>query len=489
MINKTKKILETKNFAILKGGVCLSDTYINSKEKLEWKCSNTNHPTWFSSYSNILSNGRWCPVCAIERRSEKRKNNNGLEEAQQYALEKGGICLSTEYVGVFEKLEWKCANESHPSWLSSFANIVNGKRWCPVCGRASSIENRKNKHGLREAQQYALQKGGVCLSTEYISARDKLEWTCANEDHPSWFSTYDTVINRKTWCVNCVNDKNFEKWRTEGLKNANEYARTRGGICLSTEFFKGREKLEWKCSNENHPSWFGSYHSVTSKQSWCSQCIVSISEFKVNNILNYLLDTNFLKNRALHWNINPKTNRNLELDGYCDNLKIAFEFQGSHHYELAFNNEEEELEYIKYKDQLKKQNCANNNITLIIINDIKTKKFETFYKEILRGIETTGIKINEDRKNNILKLKELYNLNPINDKHNIYLEKAQEYAKFRGGKCLSLNYINSPDKMEWKCSNPTHPSWFALYYSVVGNKSWCHKCYRERRTKNSKKTL
>jgi hypothetical protein len=266
-----------------------------------------------------------------------------------------------------------------------------------------------DKTKILKAQKYAFAKDGLCLSTEYIGVRDKLEWKCSNKDHPSWFAAYDTVINRKTWCSNCANDKNFEKWRTEGLNRAHEYAKTRGGTCLSTQFLKGSEKLEWKCANPNHPSWFAGYHKITSVKSWCAKCIVSTSEFKVNNILNYLFDTKFLKTRTLDWNINPKTNKNLELDGYCDNLKIAFEFQGEHHTELAFNNTQIDLDEIQYKDQLKKQNCLNNNIQLIIINDIRKKKFETFYQEIIRGIEAAGIKINENRNNNIVKLKELYN--------------------------------------------------------------------------------
>lgn len=410
-----------------------------------------------------------------------------LLEAKESAIKRGGQCLSTEYIHCHNQMEWKCANPNHSTWFSSFRTIVNRNSWCPTCGQEKSIENRKHKNGLEIAQKYAIKKGGSCLSTEYISSRSKLEWKCSNHNHPSWFVSFDQVINKKTWCVHCVNDKNFIKWRTEGLQNAHTYAKSRGGKCLSNEFLNGRSKLEWKCSNPNHSSWFGEYHKVTSSKSWCARCKgESVKEFQVRNILNYLFDTNFINTRTLSWNINPNTNRNLELDGYCDNLKIAFEFQGDHHSQLAFRNTTSDLADIQEKDRIKKQNCIDNNVKLIIIHEIQKKNFNDFYKEIIKGIEQADLSIDKHRKNNLVKLKELYSLHPINDRNDKYLKKAQDYAKTLNGQCLSNKYINSTEKLEWKCSNNNHPSWFTTFHSVVKNKSWCRKCNIENRQSNSK---
>lgn len=143
--NESQKLLEAKQHAILNGGICLSDKYISVKEKLEWKCSNSNHPSWLSSFYNVVYRKQWCPICAIERSSQKRKNKNGLEQAQQYAIKKHGSCLSTQYIGAHGKLEWKCSNLKHPSWFSSYGDIVNRKRWCPACGLESMFEKERIK--------------------------------------------------------------------------------------------------------------------------------------------------------------------------------------------------------------------------------------------------------------------------------------------------------------------------------------------------------
>ena len=343
---------------------------------------------------------------------------------------------------------------------------------------------------ILEAKQQAILNGGICLSDKYINNKEKLEWKCSNSNHPSWFSSFSTVVNLKCWCPICGIKSNSKKRKhTKGLEIAQKYAQDKGGSCLSTEFLNGNTKIEWKCSNPDHSSWFGSYQQVTSKKSWCARCKgESAKEFKVRNILNYLFDTDFINTRTLSWNINPNTNRNLELDGYCDNLKIAFEFQGDHHTKLAFRNTQNKLYDIQEKDKIKKQNCINNNVKLIIIHEIKKQNFNDFYKEILKGIEQADLSIEEDRKNNILKLKELYHLYPVNDKQEKYLKEAKEYAFSRNGQCLSTKYINSTEKLEWKCSNINHPTWFTTFHSVIKNKSWCKHCSFKNR-KNNKQDI
>lgn len=55
-LDMAKKIAKDNN------GECLSKQYINSKEKLLWKCSN-NH-IWKSTLSCVKYMKAWCPKCA-----------------------------------------------------------------------------------------------------------------------------------------------------------------------------------------------------------------------------------------------------------------------------------------------------------------------------------------------------------------------------------------------------------------------------------------
>lgn len=61
------------------------------------------------------------------------------------------------------------------------------------------------------------------------------------------------------------------------LELAKEYAKSRGGECLSTSYINNRTPLNWKCSNNNHKSWKGTYDIVTTK-TWCPECAGKFSK-------------------------------------------------------------------------------------------------------------------------------------------------------------------------------------------------------------------
>jgi hypothetical protein len=68
------------------------------------------------------------------------------------------------------------------------------------------------------------------------------------------------------------------------------------------------------------------------------------------------------------WLCNPATNKNMELDGYNETLKIAFEYQGKQHYELIplfhtkkmFNKQQQ-------RDNLKRILCEDYGVLLVSI--------------------------------------------------------------------------------------------------------------------------
>ena len=61
--NRRAQCLEKmREIAKERGGQCLSEVYINSTTKLLWQCHHGH--TWRSTPVTV-SNGRWCPVCAV----------------------------------------------------------------------------------------------------------------------------------------------------------------------------------------------------------------------------------------------------------------------------------------------------------------------------------------------------------------------------------------------------------------------------------------
>jgi len=66
---------------------------------------------------------------------------------------------------------------------------------------------------------------------------------------------------------------------------------------------------------------------------------------------------------------NPETGRNLELDGYNEELKIAFEYNGIQHYHYPSHYAKNEEEFKKQlrRDQFKLDTCNRLGIYLVIV--------------------------------------------------------------------------------------------------------------------------
>src|SRR3989344_6768419 len=97
-----------------------------------------------------------------------------IEGMQEIAKSRGGSCTSSEYVDSFTKLRWRC-NYGH-EWKAIPHNIRRGS-WCPICSSIGSASS-KRKYTIQDIQNIAKTKGGICLSSQYISFHKKLEWEC-----------------------------------------------------------------------------------------------------------------------------------------------------------------------------------------------------------------------------------------------------------------------------------------------------------------------
>lgn len=185
--------------AASRGGVLVSKVYMGTKPLHTWRCSEGHE--WQATLSNIEHNKRWCPVCArgrIQQANERKKLSISI--LQEAAAQKGGLCLSTEYVHRKIKYDWRCA-EGH-EWTAT-ANDVLGGCWCPICANESRKEKNRGVYCIEFLRQFAHKKEGDCLSTQYIKAQTRYLWKC-NKNH-EWFNNADNVVNKDQWCPSCAN--------------------------------------------------------------------------------------------------------------------------------------------------------------------------------------------------------------------------------------------------------------------------------------------
>jgi len=168
-----------------KGGKCLSTIYRNLMGKLTWRCSRGHE--WEASANTVKNRDSWCPACAGVKKHD-------LKALMEIARQRGGECLSNAYVNNKAKLRWRCAKRHE--WVAVPATIIGGRgTWCPYCAR-------KVKLTIQEMRQIAIERGGKCLSDNYINGSTKLRWQCRSGHE--WLATPDNVKNGESWCPICA---------------------------------------------------------------------------------------------------------------------------------------------------------------------------------------------------------------------------------------------------------------------------------------------
>jgi hypothetical protein len=73
---------------------------------------------------------------------------------------------------------------------------------------------------------------------------------------------------------------------------------------------------------------------------------------------------------------NDQTGKCLELDGYCPELKIAFEYNGKQHYKRVpkFQPNVDDFEKQVWHDRQKQHMCAKQGVALFVVPDLDEEK-------------------------------------------------------------------------------------------------------------------
>jgi len=429
--SKRSNIKEMRKIAAQRGGKCISKKYVNNITKLTWECEKGHR---WDTTPNSIKSGKWCYFCA-------HNAPIGLEEAHKIAEENNGKCLSAKYVNARTPMLWECS-DGH-QWKASIDSVKNKGTWCLICSGSA-------KKSLSEAKHAAILKGGKCLSKEYINIKTPLDWECA-EGH-RWSAPFG-AISSGSWCQACYGNLKLT------IQDAHQIAAQNNGKCLSKHYENAGALLEWECS-EGH-KWKANMNSVRNQGTWCKRCNKFIAEEKCRAVFEQLTGENFPSVRP-KWLRNPSTGYPLELDGYSEVLKIAFEYQGRQHYEKApfFNATD-----IEERDMIKKKICIDNGVVLFIIPYTQ----ELF--DLPKFIETNSNIMNLDTK--IFNFKKTPDFSQIRN-FKSRLETCHSTAKERGGKFLSVDYKNAFQRLEWQCAKGH--KWHAPWKSVVTRGTWCRKC-------------
>ena len=450
------------------GADCVSSEYIDSKEPLDWICQSCDYrwPQSYNQFQTYVKDKRVsCPKCA-DRVKRTKKDMEIIAESR------GGRFLSTSFSTLSTEYLWEC--EKRHQWKAIASSILFNNKgkgsWCATC-------SGNKKKTFDELKKIVQGRNGEIKTPpgkyKNTNTTVKLVCWCGYGRRGEWSTRAINIFDGK-WCPSpkCGNNlkHNITKMRQE--------AKSRGGKCLSKEYFNNRQLLDWECvcGNRFPMSW-----NDVSNGRWCGNCKDSREERICRGFFEKLFDCHF-PSVWPEWLKNSEGNI-MELDGYSEKLNIAFEYQGAQHtkFNTKFHKNKKAFEKQKEDDKIKLELCKKKGIKLIVVSTFK-KKGESLPTEFISFIRDECKKQKIDPPKNLddadLDVLESYRT-PLD----IYkMRELSELAYSRNGRILTKEFIGILGVYEWQCFKHGN-IWPAKANDVKNGKTWCKTCGYEKVSK------
>ena len=392
-----------------------------------------------------------------------------IEELQKEAIKRNGICLTKKYLGVFGKHKWKC-NVCDHIWKASWSGINNNGSWCPKCSqKQAGLKTRKYK--IEDLKKHAKIKNGKLISKEYIHTKLKVEWYC-NFHKYNWKATWEKVRFGR-WCPKCGRDKTREA-SLYTIEELSKIAEKYKGKLLSKKYLGVEKPHKFRCSN-NHIFWKKPLSLTKSNplsNSWCTFCK---SRNHAEDFCRAVIETAFKKKFEngyfFDWLINSN-GKKMQLDGYNNSLKLAFEYQGIQHTKIfkIWNINESTLKKRKKDDQTKVTLCKKMGIKLIQISDFgkySNKSTDDLIRNIKASFKKSKVSLPEIKSKDVLRKFNFYKISNIKD--------LAKKALKKGLILKSKSYMGMNSRANWECKKCKY-KWITSFNSIFYSSTGCPKC-------------
>jgi hypothetical protein len=372
---------------------------------------------------NILSNKKTTEWLINESRM---KFNDSLDYSK------------TIYINALTNIEFRCKKHNFIFFQKS-NNHLNSSIPCKKC----LIEHKRNlfSDDLDSFKSKMMNLFGDIFSFEnciYLNQRTNVRLTC--KIHNIEVINQPQQFLKGIGCKICSQEA-IQKSRSENtLLEIKEYLKKINGKCLTTSYINNETNLEFEC--EKGHKFFESWSDVKNSLRWCPKCSPNkligetLARLMLEHLLNIDLPSTYIKDME-----------GLQLDGYNEQNKIAFEYQGYQHYSKNshFHDSENQYNSQLQRDQKKKELCIKNNITLIEIYEfdtIRLGRIDILFNQVKEVLINLKIKFNNNPFE--LDLMELY----FGKQSDLY-NKAKKIVEDNKGKIQ--DYIGSNSKHYYFC--------------------------------------
>ena len=183
----------------------------------------------------------------------------------------------------------------------------------------------------------------------------------SGENNPNYKDNLPTLV-----CNYC--GKEFRLQSFANLRRAG-----RGQFCSKECHNKSMMNGKWrKCEYCGRPVYASASKTLNGEGRFCSrECWIRSnkrSSYKIGIICGILdeLSYKYVLEKTFDWLKNPKTNANLYLDIYIDDIKVAIEYDGKQHFQPTMPHQtQDDVTAIQERDMIKEQLCEEHGIKLV----------------------------------------------------------------------------------------------------------------------------
>jgi hypothetical protein len=379
------------------------------------------------------------------------------------------------YIDAKTKIKFRCKKHDY-TFEQTSNNHLNSNHPCKYCLQESrrkalsdSLETFKNKIQTKYGNLFDFE------NANYINQRTPISLKCLK--HNKVITKEPQVFLRGNGCDLCVKEESSANLSERTFKEIKSFVSKLNGKCLSKNYLNNKSKLDFEC-NAGH-QFQKSWSEVKNSLRWCSKCSPNklIGETIARLILEHLLKINLPS-------LYIKEMDGLQLDGYNESHKIAFEYQGYQHFteNSHFHQSNKRFEEQLKRDQYKKALCKQNGIILIEIFEFKTirsGRIKLFFEQVKEKLSELNIVYNDEPFN--LDMSELYR-----GKRSELYELAKEVVEKNN--CKIQEFIGSESKHSYFCANGHEITNRTLDVIIKSNAS-CPHCESERRFEELKNII
>ncbi len=431
-------------------------------DRLTFRCAYGHE--WSPRANAIKNCGYWCFRCA-------RGCNTTwtIADYRKHAREHGGDLLDQRADDFRplsnDRLRFQCA-EGH-SWSTAAYALRRDRSWCRTCTRTD------DPWDISRYQQYARERGGRLTSRHLpgvIEHKVVLSFRCGKGHE--WSTPAGQIKSYQTWCGRCGHDG-----RRKSIEDLYAIAAERGGKLIAVGRNRAH-KFTWECARGHT---FMLMPPEVKRGLWCSQCSASLSERIVRAHFEQIFGKPFPRMRP-PW-LRNTTGYALELDGYCEQLGIAFEHQGGQHYRKVDLFSNHSLRSIRARDARKRRVCRQRRVALIeipeLFNQLAVADLHSF---ILQACRQAGVRLPRGAASLQVKMTTVYSTTRDDEA----MQALHRVAQIRGGRCLADQYTGYDSRAAFVCKEGHE--WIARLGDILSG-SWCRQCASKSTAESNRLTI